>query len=111
MRKVSRDATVELDTNRYSVPWSHIGEQVLVQSAGGEVVVRSLRDGKELGRHAENKGRRQRIIRSEHLEGIVRVSRFGSTKEPSDVDGESLAAKEGELTRSLSCYEEVVNVA
>jgi transposase len=110
VRKVSRDATVELDTNRYSVPWKHIGEQVGVQVEGGEVVVRSLRDGKELGRHTENKGRCQRIVRNEHLEGIVCASRFGATKEPCDVLNEESLVKEGELTRSLSCYEEAVNV-
>jgi transposase len=111
VRKVSRDATVELDTNRYSVPWRHIGEQVGVQVEGGEVVVRSLRDGKELGRHSENKGRRQRIVRNEHFEGIVCVSRLESTKEPVNILNEESPVKEGGLTRSLSCYEEAVNVA
>jgi transposase len=111
VRKVSRDATVELDTNQYSVPWNYIGEQVLVQVEGGEVIVRSLRDGKELGRHAENKGRRQRIVRSEHLEGIVRVSGMTGAKETDIVSVIETSVKEGELTRSLSCYEEAVNVA
>ena len=111
MRKVGRDATVELDTNHYSVPWNHIGEQVRVHVEGGEVVIRSLRDGKELGRHAENKERRQRIIRCEHLEGIVRVSRLAAIKEPISVSAIESAVKEGELNRSLSCYEEAVNVA
>jgi len=111
VRKVSRDATVELDTNQYSVPWNHIGEQVRVHVEGGEVVVRSLRDGKELGRHAENKGRRQRIVRSEHLEGIVRISRMTATKEADKVSDIETPVKEGELSRSLSCYEEAVNVA
>jgi transposase len=111
VRKVSRDATVELDTNHYSVPWKHIGEQVRVQVEGGEVVVRSLCDGKELGRHVENKGRQQRIVRSEHLEGIIRVSRIAATKETSSILDIETPAKEGELTRSLSCYEEAVNVA
>jgi hypothetical protein len=103
---------VELDTNHYSVPWKHIGEQVRVHVEGGEVIVRSLRDGKELGRHSENRGRRQSIVRNEHLEGIICVSRFGSTiKESVDVLNEESPVKEDELTRSLSCYEEVVNVA
>jgi len=113
VRKVSRDATVELDTNHYSVPWNQIGEQVRVQVEGGEVIVRSLRDGKELCRHAENKGRRQRIVRSEHLEGIVRLSRMTETKEVVKVPKlETPPAKEeGELSHSLSCYEEAVSVA
>ena len=111
VRKVSRDATVELDTNRYSVPWKHIGEEVRVQVVGGEVIVSSLQGGYELGRHTENKGRHQRIVRSEHLEGIVSVSRLVSTKEPDNVLNEESPEKEGELTRPLSRYEEAVNVA
>jgi transposase len=111
VRKVGRDATVELDTNHYSVPWKHIGEQVQVHSDGGEIIIRSLRDGKELGRHAENKGSRQRIVRSEHLEEIVRISRLSATKESGNVSDVDYPVREGELTRSLSCYEEAVNVA
>jgi transposase len=111
VRKVSRDATVELDTNQYSVPWKHIGEEVRVDVEGGEIVIRSLRDGKELGRHVENKGRRQRIVQSEHLEGIVRVPRLAATKEADNVSDIETPVKEGELTRPLSCYEEAVNVA
>jgi transposase len=111
MRKVSRDATVELDTNQYSVPWNHIGEQVQVHADGVEIVISSLRDGKEQGRHVENKGRHQRIVRNEHLDGIVRASRLAMTKEVGNVSDNETPVKEGELTRSLSCYEEAVNVA
>jgi transposase len=111
VRKIGRDATVELDTNQYSVPWRHIGEQVHVHCDGGEIIIRSLRSGKELGRHAENKGRRQRIVRSEHLEGIVRISRLSATKELGSVSDVESSLREGELTRPLSCYEEAVNVA
>jgi hypothetical protein len=111
VRKVGRDATVELDTNQYSVPCNHIGEQVRVNTEGGEIVIRSLRDGKELGRHAENKGRRQRIVRNEHLEGIVRVSRMDATKEAGNAWHIESPMNEGELSRSLSCYEDAVNVA
>jgi len=111
VRKVSRDATVELDTNQYSVPWNHIGEEVRIQAEGGEIVIRSLHDGKELGRHAENKGRRQRIVRSEHIEGIIRATRMAATKGEGNVSDLETPVKEGELSRSLSCYEDAVNVA
>jgi hypothetical protein len=111
MRKVGRDATVELDTNHYSVPWNQVGEQVQVQVECGEVIIRSLRDGKELGRHAENKGRRQRVIRNEHLEGIVRISRIAATNASGSVSSTEPVVKTGGLTRPLSCYEEAVSVA
>jgi transposase len=111
VRKVGRDAMVELDTNHYSVPWNHIGEQVRVHAEGGEIVIRSLRDGNELGRHAENKGRRQRIVRGDHLEGIVRLSRMASIKDPDSVSDIEIPVRAGELTRSLSCYEEAVGMA
>ena len=110
VRKVGSDATVELDTNHYSVPWKHIGEEVRVHVEGGEIVIRSLRGGKELGRHSENKGRHQKITRSQHLEGIVRVSQNVATKEPPQVSDIDTPVKEGELARP-PYYEEAVSVA
>ncbi|MFD2196920.1 hypothetical protein ACFSM3_03580 [Halomonas beimenensis] len=56
-RRVQRDATVEVDTNRYSVPWRLIGEAVQVSVTDGELRVHHA--GHEAARHLELGGRRQ----------------------------------------------------
>jgi hypothetical protein len=42
-RVVGNDCAVEIDTNRYSVPWRLIGERVAVTVAAGEVHIRHAR--------------------------------------------------------------------
>jgi len=59
IRRVRADATVELDTNAYSVPWRLIGETVQIVVAGGRVSVRHR--GREVAIHGETTGRRQRV--------------------------------------------------
>ena len=51
-RRVHTDACIELDTNRYSVPWKLIGESVTVVVA--ERQVRVLYAGQEVACHAQN---------------------------------------------------------
>ncbi len=68
-RRVHTDACLELDTNRYSVPWKLIGETVTVVVA--ERQVRVLYAGQEVAFHAQNAGRRTTIIERSRLVGIV----------------------------------------
>jgi transposase len=68
-RRVHTDACIELDTNRYSVPWKLIGETITVVVA--ERQVRVLYAGQEVACHAQNAGRRTSIIERSHLAGIV----------------------------------------
>lgn len=68
-RRVHTDACIELDTNRYSVPWKLIGETVTVVVA--ERQVRVLYAGQEVACHAQNAGRRTSVIERSHLVGIV----------------------------------------
>ena len=51
-RRVHTDACIELDTNRYSVPWRLIGESVTVVVA--EQQVRILHAGQEVACHAQS---------------------------------------------------------
>ena len=69
VRRVHTDACIELDTNRYSVPWKLIGEQVSVVVADREVQV--LYAGQEVARHAQSPLRRSNVIERAHLAGIV----------------------------------------
>ncbi len=68
-RRVHTDACIELDTNRYSVPWRLIGEAVTVVVA--ERQVRVLYAGQEVACHAQSPLRRASVIDRRHLVGIV----------------------------------------
>jgi transposase len=68
-RRVHNDACIELDTNRYSVPWRLIGESVTVVVA--ERCVRVLYAGAEVACHAQSPLRRTSVIERGHLSGIV----------------------------------------
>lgn len=68
-RKVHNDCCVEVDTNHYSVPWTLIGHEVLVQVINGEIGI--SHDGRTVACHSESKGCRQRVINKAHLQGIM----------------------------------------
>jgi transposase len=74
-RRVHTDACIELDTNRYSVPWKLIGESVTVVVA--ERQIRVLYAGQEVACHVQNSGRRVTIIERTHLVGIVGANLVG----------------------------------
>src|SRR5512134_1808702 len=69
VRRVHADACVEVDTNRYSVPWRLIGETVTVVLAANELTI--LHAGREVARHGELAGRRRSAIDRRHLLGVV----------------------------------------
>jgi hypothetical protein len=100
-RRVQADSCIDLDTNRYSVPWRFIGALVTVQIAPDEL--RILHGGVEVARHTERRGRRERVIDAAHLVGIVandpRVALAPVTASRPDF---------GELLRPLADYERAV---
>jgi transposase len=101
VRRVHTDACVELDTNRYSVPWKLIGEQVSVVVADREVQV--LYAGQEVARHAQSSLRRSSVIERSHLVGIVGSEFVGTTRLAPPP-----AAAPAELQRDLGEYEVLV---
>jgi len=76
-RRVHTDACIELDTNRYSVPWKLIGEVVTVIVSEREV--RVLYAGQEVACHAQSPLRRASVIERAHLAGIVGASFAGQS--------------------------------
>jgi transposase len=101
-RRVHSDACVEVDTNRYSVPWQWIGHPVRVLVAGQQV--RIYHREQELAVHAQSAGRRQRSIQPADLEGIV-----GAWPERREPPAPAAAAPPAsELLRPLGDYEAVV---
>lgn len=96
IRKVHSDACIELDGNRYSVPWRSIGCEVAVEVQQG--TVRILHDARELARHAERAGRGNRSLDPAHLEGIVATRTERPAPQPSPA-----------LLRPLSEYQELAD--
>lgn len=76
-RRVHTDACIELDTNRYSVPWKLIGEVVTVVVS--ERQVRVLYAGQEVACHAQSPLRRASVIERAHLAGIVGAAFVGTS--------------------------------
>ena len=103
-RRVHTDACIELDTNRYSVPWKLIGESVTVVVA--ERQVRVLYAGQEVACHAQNGGRRTSIIERSHLVGIVGAHLVGVSWLARS-NGAAASPPDGtaELLRPLAEYE------
>lgn len=103
-RRVHSDACVEVDTNRYSVPWRLIGEYVTVVVSDG--AVRVLHAGAAVACHAQYAGRRGNVIERSHLAGIVGAPLVGASWLPCWPAPEPLpAAANGELLRPLAEYE------
>lgn len=100
-RRVHTDACIELDTNRYSVPWRLIGEAVTVVVA--ERQVRVLYAGHEMACHAQSPLRRTSVIDQRHLAGIVGGQHAGVSWLPKTLPPPpSIPA---ELLRPLEQYE------
>ncbi len=94
VRRVHSDACVEIDTNRYSVPWRLIGEAVTAVVDEAHVCIEHA--GSMVARHSRHPGRRQTIIDRLHLAGIVGFPSLRAPKEPAA------------LQRPLAEYELVV---
>ena len=97
VRRVHADACIELETNRYSVPWRLIGETVTVLV---NEQVRILHAGQELAVHVRLAGQRRASIQREHLLGIV-----GNEPRPKPNAVASLPHDPPQLLRPLQEYE------
>lgn len=102
-RRVHTDACIELDTNRYSVPWKLIGEMVTVVVSEREV--RVLYAGQEVACHVQSSLRRARIIDPAHLIGIVGAQYVGVSWLPRAPLPAPAPAVPPELLRPLEQYE------
>ena len=110
VRRVHTDACVELDTNRYSVPWRLIGESVTVVVA--ERMVRVLYAGREVACHAQSPLRRANIIERAHLAGIVGAHTVGVSWLPKASPAAAAPPEvPAELLRPLQQYEDMLGGA
>jgi transposase len=107
-RRVHTDACIELDTNRYSVPWKLIGEAVTVVVCEREVQV--LYAGEQVACHAQSPLRRASVIERSHLAGIVGAQFTGMSLLPRRPAPAPAPESEtpAELLRPLEQYEEML---
>ncbi len=106
-RRVHTDACIELDTNRYSVPWKLIGESVTVVVA--ERQVRVLYAGREAACHAQSPLRRATVLDRQHLAGIVGANTVGVSWLPRTTPPPPVIP--AELLRPLEHYEQALGGA
>jgi transposase len=97
VRRVHADACIELETNRYSVPWRLIGETVTVLV---NEQVRIFHAGQEMAVHTRLAGQRRASIHREHLLGIV-----GTEPRPQPSAVRPVPGTLAELLRPLQEYE------
>ena len=69
-RKVTGDCRVELDTNRYSIPYQLVGQSVNLEVVAGELTV--LWKGKAVAEHTLLPGRFGTVQIPSHMDGLVR---------------------------------------
>lgn len=111
--KVAHDCFVDVGTNRYSVPWEHIGKEVQVHLTKEEVII-SLPKWGEIARHKRSTERHKTIEKREHFAGIVYQKDENKTSQSGVAEGipelPMTRRPEGsELERSLLEYEKAVN--
>jgi transposase len=103
IRCVGSDGTVEIATNRYSVPWRLIGTAVRVELRDGKV---HIHDGAtEVARHAEVSGRRQRVMQAAHYHGMPGTARVAAASAPGDNRLRPPVTADPPLLRPLVEYE------
>jgi len=105
-RRVHSDACVEVDTNRYSVPWRLIGESVTVVIAERQVKV--LYAGEEVASHAQSSLRRATVIERRHLVGVVGAEYAGTTRLPRPDVASIAPVATAQLLRPLAEYERAI---
>jgi transposase len=105
LRKIPTDARVCFKTNRYSVPWRLIGQQVEVRVEDGEVVL--LQGDQVVARHALLSGRFQESVDPAHFRGLFRTF---VTDEPNQPPHDPRFPVEDVMVRDLSLYDQVAGI-
>jgi transposase len=105
IRKVPNDARVCFRTNRYSVPWRLIGQQVEVRMEDGEVVL--LQGDQVIARHALLSGRFRESVDPAHFRGLFRMI---VAEEPSQPPHDPRFPVEDVMVRDLALYDQVAGI-
>jgi hypothetical protein len=103
LRKVARDAYVDWQGSRYSVPWQYAGQDVWVQEIAGEVDIRTGRE--RIAMHGKAQRKYSVLTFPPHHQGIPLGARRAESKILIHL---RQSAPEVEK-RSLAAYERVAN--
>ena len=76
LRKVARDAYVDWQGSRYSVPWQYAGQEVWVREIAGEVDIRTGRE--RIAAHAKAQRKHSVLTFPAHHQGIPLGAAHGS---------------------------------
>jgi len=106
IRRVHADACVEVDTNRYSVPWRLIGERVTVIVA--DQAVRVLHAAEQVACHVQSRARCTAIVERAHLAGIVGSHMVHRARQRIQDSDRLIEVPRPELLRPLDVYEKAV---
>jgi len=71
-RKVSQDAMVNFNSNRYSVPWIYSRKRVDIHLREGNILI--LLEDKEIAKHKLIEGKHQCVVNKEHFAGLFKAS-------------------------------------
>jgi transposase len=99
LRKVARDAYVDWQASRYSVPWQYAGKEVWVREQGADVEVHY--GGQRIAVHSRAARRHQVITQPAHHHGIP----LGSERSHGKILVQMRAAAPAVEARSLAAYE------
>lgn len=106
-RKVSPDACVSYENNRYSVPFEWVGQIVHIQDLKNGRI--RIYHGEQLvAEHPKATGKHQRIVNEKHFEGLQTTSRH---KIPQPMPRLVPSAIPEVLERDLSVYEQFTDEA
>ncbi len=110
-RVVGSDCFIDVDTNRYSVPWRLVREKLTVVVNDGVIVVKQ--GAIDVARHNEVDGSHQVIRKAEHFEGIRcrTPTEVGTTATNSQPASAEATSPPPELLRSLDDYASAVGGA
>lgn len=104
-RVVHNDCCVEVDNNRYSVPWQLVKQQVTVQVVNDEVII--TQGPSEIARHSLCLGKKESSVKPEHFNGIINSTRFNESS-ASKIKSFPEKKPTYELLRPLSEYETAI---
>lgn len=106
-RRVSLDAFVSFENNRYSVPWIWVGQTVeVLDSKNGWI---HIYHGNELiAKHGKAIGRQQTVMNKKHFEGLRTT---GEHKVPKPMPRLVPTSVPEVMERDLSVYEELLSEA
>ncbi|GAB7389254.1 IS21-like element ISMac9 family transposase [Bacillaceae bacterium] len=104
-RKVSNDALVSYQANRYSVPYAYVGQEVHIQD-DKRGMLRIYQGEKLIAEHVKAAGHHQVITQKKHFEGIRTTS---ATKVPQPTPRLVQHPTPEVLERPLSVYEQLTD--